>query len=855
MVLFVKSVDKQLKTCEKLTSAIAEVLKSLPEMGQLGQDMTLFYDELPATVQAKLDRHKLLSCYRMFAPFTRVAENLVSNCDDPAVSVIAALPQSAMATHLVEVLFQEGKQHNSEALPDIKTLVQLVEHFRNDSLPLPVNAIEQSVAHQSLTNIEVAQEFVGKVLNEAKGLHDIEIVSLEQKIQLNSKSGDMRQSVAGLSQVLHDALRKSPDKAQFEHQTYASLLYLSGQYVVIKGEQLMFDSPIIVEDLNLAQGILAELNEVAKPEIEKLAKSVLQAQHKLSWHRSESFISHSLNHRQKINLDQDIAQLKLATQIAHNKVGYLSFMSERQSMCEVYHDDLVALISALPEGQGNGKFNEQLNVLLAEVKLERDANASLFSAINKVQKAEDILVIAGNHNKRLSVMIQELKAYVQETKGERTKINLQEYVALLPELRANNDEVRDLAEQKHILLEKVSKREAYLKDLYRDDLAQQLAEPKSPEIRAYHAETNQLEQVEKKLCVLDDRYQKGLFKLKKEIFKAQINGGYPDEERYRSADDWQIWVQAFMVSQLSQYRPSVKALILERQLAKNNMSNMGDAYLTLLSTVNDAKSSLNSMSAASSLVSPKEMISALGDLHHWSMVHPVEAIELAGDLTQAYSIIMANPGTFGQELVNTVKTEWQAGTVQDQEHDILNAAWDELADKANLSMTPEMIALLHTAQMAPYVVGGNKGAMNSCISGPILASVFTMMIPSVTMAAPVVGLIGGLLQMGSEPQLSNKIQDYRSAEVMDPLIKGMQSDGEFSARGRAVSSHMLQRQALQEVGSIARDSVAVENVGAMKRFISEPLNVWKHSTPGAKVFTVLFTVVVSVVFYLRYWTA
>ena len=170
-------------------------------------------------------------------------------------------------------------------------------------------------------------------------------------------------------------------------------------------------------------------------------------------------------------------------------------------------------------------------------------------------------------------------------------------------------------------------------------------------------------------------------------------------------------------------------------------------------------------------------------------------------------------------------------------------------------MTPEMIALLHTAQMAPYVVGGNKGAMNSCISGPILASVFTMMIPSVTMAAPVVGLIGGLLQMGSEPQLSNKIQDYRSAEVMDPLIKEMQSDGEFSARGRAVSSHMLQRQALQEVGSIARDSVAVENVGAMKRFISEPLNVWKHSTPGAKVFTVLFTVVVSVVFYLRYWTA
>lgn len=199
---------------------------------------------------------------------------------------------------------------------------------------------------------------------------------------------------------------------------------------------------------------------------------------------------------------------------------------------------------------------------------------------------------------------------------------------------------------------------------------------------------------------------------------------------------------------------------------------MAEAYLALLKTVKDSKSSFNPMSTAASLVSPKEIASALGNLHQWSMVHQVEARELTGNLTQTYNIIMANPDTFGSELVNTVKTVWQVGTVQNQVHDILNGTREELPDKANISMTPEMIALLHTAEMAPYVVGGSKGAMNSVTGGPILASVFTMMFPVEDMAAPVVALIGGLLQTGTEQQLANEMRDHRSTEVMvNALIK------------------------------------------------------------------------------------
>lgn len=233
------------------------------------------------------------------------------------------------------------------------------------------------------------------------------------------------------------------------------------------------------------------------------------------------------------------------------------------------------------------------------------------------------------------------------------------------------------------------------------------------------------------------------------------------------------------------------------------MSSVAEAYLALASSVKDSKASVANVSA---LTSPQNMMAALGDLHNWSMAHPIEARELAGNLTQAYNIILANPGTFGMELVNTVTTVWQTGTVQNQVHDILQGKREELPDKTNFAMTPQMIALLHMAQLAPYIAGGAKGAANTGIGGPLVSGVFGMMFPGAGMATPVVGLVGGVLQTWSERQLANNMRAYRSSEVMvNALIKGMQAEGGLSARGEAIAGYMLQRQALQDVGTVSRD--------------------------------------------------
>lgn len=835
------SIDKQKQVCDGLLAATKAFSTALSDTAALRQDIAKFNAQLPMKLQAKLSSSQQLSCYQMFAPFMADSAKVGGESDSQVLELSAA-----MGNHLTLFLSQGGAKQ-SESLPDVKTLVQCVLLIQTQSATLSASLTTSEQAHQELSDLESAQQFVSKVLVEAKSLDDAKMGSLAQELQLEQKSRDMNQSAVQFTRLLREVQLMDPQIAEAEDNTYASLLYLGGLEVLAKGNALVFDEPVLIDDLNLAEGITAEIIQSANlPHASQLAIDVLQAQHKLAWHRGMSSVSHSPNNQQNIDLDQDIARLRLASEITQNKAAYLSFFAERQPMCEAYQTALVSLISSLPEGQ----VSEQLVVQLATVKLERDANGALFTAIEAQQKVEDTLVIAGNQNKRLLAMSQDLTVYVQEMKAERARINLQEYLAFLPDLQSNNAQVRELTEQKQILTERVSTRESYLKDLYGSDWKTELTDPQlsSPELRAYLNESAQLTQVQSKLSTCDEKYEACLLQLKQSALQAQKQGGYPDQGVSTSAEAWQSWiVQKFVGSWSGQYRPSMEALILERQLAKNNMSNMGEAYLALAKTVKGSSHSPNPMSAVASLASPKGMASAFGDLHNWSMSHPIEARELAGNLTHAYHIITANPGTFGQELVNTVKTVWQTGTVKSQVHDILNGTREELPDKANFSMTPEMIALLHMAQMAPYVAGGAKGAANAGIGGPVLTRVFSMMLPGAGIAAPVVGLVGGLLQTWSEGQLAKQMSGYRSTEVMvNALIKGMQADGGLAARGKAVAGYMVQRQALLEVGTLARDSFEVGKLGAMKRFISDGLNWWKHATPGAKVFAVVTTLVATV---------
>lgn len=824
-----------------LTAAMQTFEQALLASTPMRLALSEFHAQLPHSLQNKLTADTLVSSYQLFSPLMQNELSQTERVEYIAASLVSMLNEE----NISEVSGQK------KIMPEIKSLVLLINQFvlnpiqeplaMSSSFKTPFEA-QQAEAEQHLIQLEQAQTLLADCLTRASNLSEQALIAVGKQVKIEDHLAAVKQAGTQLSTILYKAINPSGEEVHFEDLT-ATLLYLGGQEYVEKGSRLQFDEPVNFDDLDLEQTLRNELDSYTlTPQVASLAQQVLQTQHHLNWFEGVSSISFSPNNSQDISLFDDVNNLQLVSQIEQDQARYHSFLTERLALCNDYHRAVTELLSAVP----SETVRNQLTQELVQISADQDATRTLVERLNRLQSAQDVLVIAGNNVAKLSALTQQLAQVRRETNAERAEVNLSYFLSHLPELQTNNEKVRALTQEQHLLSAKLEKLTAHLQQLYGEGLVLTLAEPEasSPELRAFHTVTRHLAEVNRSIEDLDDAYQHGLLQLKKATIAAKNNGGYPDQGGMASGHAWQSWlVQKFVGNWSSQYRPSLEELILSRQLAKNNMSSVAEAYLALASSVKDSKASVANVSA---LTSPQNMMAALGDLHNWSMAHPIEARELAGNLTQAYNIILANPGTFGMELVNTVTTVWQTGTVQNQVHDILQGKREELPDKTNFAMTPQMIALLHMAQLAPYIAGGAKGAANTGIGGPLVSGVFGMMFPGAGMATPVVGLVGGVLQTWSERQLANNMRAYRSSEVMvNALIKGMQAEGGLSARGEAIAGYMLQRQALQDVGTVSRDCFEVGKVGAVKRALTDIVNWWKHASTGAKVFAVVTTLVVA----------
>lgn len=834
-------VNLGLSQYEVLTAAMQTYEQALLASNPVRQALSEFHAALPYALQNKLTADTLVSSYQLFSPLMQTELGQTERVEYLAASLVSMLNEENIS----------AVSEQKKMMPEVKSLVLLIKQFVLEPMqePLAVSSsfqtpfeAQQAEAEQYLTQIEQAQTLLADCLARASKLSGEALITVGKQVQLEDHLAAVKQAGARLSTVLYKAINPVEEEVQVDDLS-ATLLYLGGQEYVEKGSRLQFDEPVHFDDLALELTLRNELDgSTFAPQVASLAQQVLQTQHHLNWFEGVSSISFSPNNSQDISLFDDINNLRLVSRIEQDQTRYHSFLTERLSLCNDYHRAVTELLLAVP----SETVRNQLSQELVHINADQDATRTLVERLNRLQSAQDVLVIAGNNVAKLSALTQQLEHVRRETNAERAEVNLSYFLSYLPELKNNNEQVRALTQEQHLLSAKLDKLTEHLQQLYGDGLVQTLAEPEasSPELRAFRTVTSQLAEVNRSLEELDDAYQHGLLQLKKATIAAKNNGGFPEQGGMASSHAWQSWlVQKFVGNWSSQYRPSLEELILSRQLAKNNMSSVAEAYLALASSVKASKTSLVNVSV---LTSPKVMVAALGDLHNWSIAHPIEARELAGNLTQAYNIILANPGTFGQELVNTVTTVWQTGTVQNQVHDILQGKREELPDKTNFAMTPQMIALLHMAQLAPYIAGGAKGAANTGIGGPLVSGVFGMMFPSAGIATPVVGLVGGILQTWSERQLANNMREYRSSEVMvNALIKGMQAEGGLSARGEAIAGYMLQRQALQDVGTVARDCFEVGKVGAVKRAFTDIANWWKHASTGAKAFAVVMTIVAA----------
>ncbi|MCS6237289.1 SicP binding domain protein [Shewanella baltica] len=834
-------VNLGLSQYEVLTAAMQTYEQALLASNPVRQALSEFHAALPYALQNKLTADTLVSSYQLFSPLMQTELGQTERVEYLAASLVSMLNEENIS----------AVSEQKKMMPEVKSLVLLIKQFVLEPMqePLAISSsfqtpfeAQQAEAEQYLTQIEQAQTLLADCLARASKLSGEALITVGKQVQLEEHLAAVKQAGAQLGTVLYKAINPAEEEVQVDDLT-ATLLYLGGQEYVEKGSRLQFDEPVHFDDLALELTLRNELDgSTFAPQVASLAQQVLQTQHHLNWFEGVSSISFSPNNPQDISLFDDVNNLRLVSQIEQDQTRYHSFLTERLSLCNDYHRAVTELLLAVP----SEAVRNQLSQELVHINADQDATRTLVERLNRLQSAQDVLVIAGNNVAKLSALTQQLEHVRRETNAERAAVNQSYFLSYLPELKNNNEQVRALTQEQHLLSAKLDKLTEHLQQLYGDGLVQTLAEPEasSPELRAFRTVTSQLAEVNRSLEELDDAYQHGLLQLKKATIAAKNNGGFPEQGGMASSHAWQSWlVQKFVGNWSSQYRPSLEELILSRQLAKNNMSSVAEAYLALASSVKASKTSLVNVSV---LTSPKVMVAALGDLHNWSIAHPIEARELAGNLTQAYNIILANPGTFGQELVNTVTTVWQTGTVQNQVHDILQGKREELPDKTNFAMTPQMIALLHMAQLAPYIAGGAKGAANTGIGGPLVSGVFGMMFPSAGIATPVVGLVGGILQTWSERQLANNMREYRSSEVMvNALIKGMQAEGGLSARGEAIAGYMLQRQALQDVGTVARDCFEVGKVGAVKRAFTDIANWWKHASTGAKALAVVMTVVAA----------
>ena len=359
-----------------------------------------------------------------------------------------------------------------------------------------------------------------------------------------------------------------------------------------------------------------------------------------------------------------------------------------------------------------------------------------------------------------------------------------------------------------------------------------------PEVLEYQYAEKKLAELDNLIECLDNDYEKSMLELTR--FDRTVNSqeGYPDTSG-SSMESWFAWVKQNVAGSWSgDYHPDLNSLILDRQMAKAGINSYTEAYQKLASTLLNGKNTSNY----------EEATKALCDVHNWAMAHPLESQALAENLTHVYQIVSANSGWFGPDLVAMASTVWQTGTVENQVKDFLQGRREFIPSQNSMSMTAEMIALLHLAQCAPYVVGAAKGATGNGLIASMTSTLVSSFAPApaASLARPMAGMLGGIVQAWTEQKLTNTVVQNRSTEVMvNALMKGIQQQGGFSDRAKVVTSYMRQRQDLQNIGTLATDCFETNKMGVVRRMWQDAKNSWHEMDWKAKAFTLVTTATVA----------
>ncbi|MDN0122634.1 hypothetical protein QVN60_05420 [Yersinia aleksiciae] len=345
-----------------------------------------------------------------------------------------------------------------------------------------------------------------------------------------------------------------------------------------------------------------------------------------------------------------------------------------------------------------------------------------------------------------------------------------------------------------------------------------------------------------RIIISDGEYNKKLLGLKKEFIDVRDNLNATDFTDLPSKY-WTLTTgmnNAFRtVFSSFKYDKSVSEqvihdLILDRQLAKNGMKSITDAYKQLAIK-------LVSMNANDSLSISDFNLSSLTSLfqstYQWVLNHPIEAEEFIANITLSFSLLNES----SDNLNDTVTTIIQTAEMKNIVHSILLGDREYLPDQEQFILSPEMIAILHLSKYLPYLISIAKSKLDTENRG---LNMFADLIPYG--GSVIAGLLSCWLKKGAINQLSGR---QRTEIIVSSLIHTMkQREGGIKGMTSYFFRCTAQREALNEVGTLLRDNAEVGAVQAIKRSWKETARWWKYAPLSTKALGVLLGAITTVLF-------
>ncbi|ANW22928.1 hypothetical protein BA953_01200 [Vibrio coralliilyticus] len=671
-----------------------------------------------------------------------------------------------------------------------------------------------------------AINLIRQALSQSRAELQEEQKGIEARLDIPSKMSQLRHSAAVFAKEMQQFIESD---STLENQFAATLAVLTGKdWSVAKGDRLMPDDVTDYDDLELTAQVRNELEHCdISDKTRLLAEEAIQAQHRLHWLDTENTTTHARNNRAGVDIYADIESKQLADNITQNLTRYTEYLDEKIHAAQAY----VASLDALAQEEISDGVTNQVIAMREDAERQLTRLTTLETQCNTVQKAQDTKVLLSNKLARLDTMLD------QTIDANTKRLNLQGFLSFLAPLRANNDQVRALIVEGKELQKELDKQEKYLVDLHGKNWRNQPEISSEKEVVQFKNLELSMASLEKDIELLDDEHEKSMLELNRFDRLVSREKGYPGVSG-NSLESWSAWIKQNVAGNWSgDYRPDLSTLILERQMAKSGISNYAEAYSKLFNTLLSGDDESNYAS----------VMKTLGQLHNWAMAHPVESQVLAGNLTHAYQIISANNGWFGADLAAMASTVWKTGTIENQVKDILQGRRQFLPNHESMSMSAEMIALLHLTQCLPYLAGAGKGVAGSGVIATSVGQLVTVLGLGSSITKPLASMLGGMVQTWSERKMANVVNRHRSTEVMvNALMAGIHTQGSFNERAQAAASYTMQRQALQDVGTLSRDCFETNKAGAMSRMWQDAKNTWQEMNWKAKAFSVAATAALTV---------